>query len=361
MSSAPKELKRYGPTEGMSFTREQANDLFQQRLKKKIIKFDSIDGGLNNLLFFIKCENDQERYVLKVGGDACEHIKTEAEVNAMIIVAKYTTIPIPRVVAYSSDKNNEFNAEWIVMTRTPGKPLRTSSDDENDMWTSLSTEKKKSVIDQLVQYVSQIHSRIPHAALIGNYGSDEQICCDSNRLGPWRNYRDYFYDQLKLKIKTLKEEDVFEPVREDILKSIEDFQKLELPNFQDLPNVFTHNDLGLQNLTVNDQAQIQGIIDWEWSGSYPICEEYFRSYKPIVYDQQLTNYLYDQLEKQNIPTPRTIHRYSLLKKLYDLLQATVPWYLTSLKNPNHPTVHQKLIENRDKVKQLVHQIEQELN
>ena len=66
------------------------------------------------------------------------------------------------------------------MTRTPGQPLRTLSDDKDDMWTSLTTEKKKSVIDQLIQYVTQIHSRIPHAALIGNYRSDGQICCDSN-------------------------------------------------------------------------------------------------------------------------------------------------------------------------------------
>ena len=111
MSSAPKELKRHGSTKGMSFTTTQADDLLQQHLKKKIIRFDPIDGGLNNLVFFIKCENDLERHVLKVCGDAWEQIKTESEANGMVIVTKYTTIPIPRVVAYSSDKNNEFKAE----------------------------------------------------------------------------------------------------------------------------------------------------------------------------------------------------------------------------------------------------------
>ena len=103
-------------------------------------------------------------------GDAWQQIKTESEVNAMIIVIKYTTVPIHKVVAYSTDKNNEFNAEWIVMTRIPRKSLRTSSDD--DIWTSLSTEKKISIVDQLVQYLSQLHSRIPSSSLIGNYRSD---------------------------------------------------------------------------------------------------------------------------------------------------------------------------------------------
>jgi hypothetical protein len=38
MSSAPKELKRYGPTEGMLFTRQQADHLFQQYLNKKLME-----------------------------------------------------------------------------------------------------------------------------------------------------------------------------------------------------------------------------------------------------------------------------------------------------------------------------------
>ena len=80
-------------------------------------------------------------------------------------------------------------------------------------------------------------------------------------MGPWKNYRDYFYDQLDFEVKALKNEDIFTSVREDVLKSIGDFQKLVLPKFDDLPNVFTHNDLRLQNLVVNDQIQIQGIID----------------------------------------------------------------------------------------------------
>ncbi|CAF1405892.1 unnamed protein product [Rotaria sordida] len=82
MSSAPKELKRHGPTKGMSFTRQQAEILFKRYLNKKLSWFESVDEGLNNLLFFIECENDQEKYVLKICGNAWENIKTESEVIA---------------------------------------------------------------------------------------------------------------------------------------------------------------------------------------------------------------------------------------------------------------------------------------
>ncbi|CAF1373862.1 unnamed protein product [Rotaria sordida] len=359
MSSAPKELKRHGPTTGMSFTRQQAEILFKRYLNKKLSWFESIDEGLNNLLFFIECENDQEKYVLKICGKFWENIKTESEVIAMTFVTKYTNIPLPKVLAYSSSKDNEFGVEWIIMTRTKGKPLRTSSD-ENDIWSNLSIEEKKSIINKLVQYVTELHCRIPSSNKIGNYQINGQIGPDNERMGPWKNYREYFYDHLKQKIDTLNKEKLFDPIREDVMKSIEEFQTFQLPSFDDLPNVFTHNDLGLQNLTVTDDHEIKGIIDWEWAGSYPICEEYFRSYKPIVYDQQLTNYLYDQLEQHNIPTPRTIPHFSLLQKLYDLLQAIVPWYLTNLDNPEHPIVEKELFKHKDKVKKLVQQIREEL-
>jgi thiamine kinase-like enzyme len=89
-------------------------------------------------------------------------------------------------------------------------------------------------------------------------------------MRPWKNYKEYFNDQLKLKIKTLNKEKIFDLTREDVMKSIKEFQTFTLPSFDDLPNVFTHNDLGLQNLTLTEDHQIKGIIDWEWSGSYPI-------------------------------------------------------------------------------------------
>ncbi|UJR07905.1 hypothetical protein I4U23_012188 [Adineta vaga] len=359
MASAPEELKRHGPTEGLSFPRSKAEQLFKHHLNKKISWYETIEEGLNNFLAFVDCENDTQRYVLKICGDAWDKIKTESEVTAMKVVSKHTTLPIPKIIAYSSDKNNEFGLEWIIMTRTEGKPLRTSQH-VGDIWTKLSIEQKKMLINELVDYVKQLHSRIPSASLIGNYRSNDKIGFDNSRKGPWKNYREYFNDQLKDKIEILTNDNVFAPVRDDVLQSIKEFRTLNLPTFDELPNVFTHNDLGLQNLTVSDDLKIRGILDWEWSGSYPIVEEYFRSYKPIVYDEQMKTYLFDQLEKQQIPTPRTIPRFSLLRKLYDFLQAIVPWYLTSLANPEHPTVEKELFKNRDKVEQLVKEIRKEL-
>jgi aminoglycoside phosphotransferase (APT) family kinase protein len=359
MASCPKELERNGPTQGMSFSRQQAEKLFKRYLNKKLIWFETTEGGLNNLIFFIECENDNQKYVLKICGNAWTKIKTESEITAINLVHKYTQILLPKIVAYSSDKNNEFDVEWIVMTRLPGKPLRSSSKTD-DIWPELTIEQQKLIINQLVEYVSQFHNNIPRSNQIGNYHINGKIGSDSNGMGPWNNYKDFYNDRLKAQIKILYDDPLFEPIRDDVMKSVKEFLKLELPSFDDVPNVFTHNDLGVQNLIVSDDNHIRGIIDWEWSGSYPVCEEYFRSYKPIVYNDQLKNYLYDQLEQHNVATPRTIPHFSLLKKMSEFLQSVVPWYLTNLANPEHPIVEKELNQNRDKVKRLLQQIKEEL-
>ncbi|CAF0977764.1 unnamed protein product [Adineta steineri] len=359
MASCPKELERNGPTKGMRFTREQAEKLFENYLNKKLSWFEIGEGGLNNLIFFIQCQNDDEQYVLKICGSAWTKIKTESEVSAILIVHKYTKIPLPKIIAYSSDKTNEFGVEWIVMTRLKGRSLRSSSK-THDIWPELTIVEQKLVVDQLVEYASQLQNSIPRSKLIGNYKLNGEVGTNSEGMGPWNNYKDYYNDRLKQQIKILNEDPLFTPVRDDIMKSIKEFQTFHLPDFSDVPNVFTHNDLGVQNIIESKDLNINGIIDWELAGSYPICEEYFRSYKPIIYNEQLTNYLYDQLEKKNVLTPRTIKHYSLLKKMSDLLQSVVPWYLTCLANPEHPTVEKELNQARDKVMLLVQQIKQEL-
>jgi aminoglycoside phosphotransferase (APT) family kinase protein len=78
------------------------------------------------IFFFIQCENDSNKYVLKICGNAWTKRKTESEVNAINLVHQYTNIPLPKLLAYSAHKTNEFGVEWIVMTRLIGKPLRSS-------------------------------------------------------------------------------------------------------------------------------------------------------------------------------------------------------------------------------------------
>ncbi|CAF4941529.1 unnamed protein product, partial [Rotaria sp. Silwood2] len=127
------------------------------------------------------------------------------------------------VILFSSDNNNEFGVEWIIMTRCFGKSLRSSSK-TNDIWPNLSIDQQKSIINQLVEYISQFHNSIPRSNNIGNYKINGEIGPDNNNMGPWNNYQDFFNDRLKLQISTLNHEKVFEPIRDDLMKSIKEFE-----------------------------------------------------------------------------------------------------------------------------------------
>ena len=94
MASCPKELIRNGPTKGMQFTRQQAERLFERYFNKKISWFEVCDSGLNNLLFFIDCENDPQRYVLKICGNVWTKLKTESEVCAIELVHQHILIVV---------------------------------------------------------------------------------------------------------------------------------------------------------------------------------------------------------------------------------------------------------------------------
>jgi hypothetical protein len=98
-------------------------------------------GGLNNLLSFIECKADIQKYY----GHAWKTIKTRSEIEAVILVTKHTTLPSPKVVAYWIYEDNGFGAEGTSIIRTQGKSLRTSSD-EDDIWSKLSFVKN--IIEQ---------------------------------------------------------------------------------------------------------------------------------------------------------------------------------------------------------------------
>ena len=55
------------------------------------------------------------------------------------------------------------------MTRLEGKPLRQLINKADDIWPELSIEQQKSIVNKIVEYVSQLHNKIPRSNQIGNY------------------------------------------------------------------------------------------------------------------------------------------------------------------------------------------------
>jgi aminoglycoside phosphotransferase (APT) family kinase protein len=211
-------LERNGPTYGISFTRTQGDILIRQYLNKNISSFECIDTGYNNLIFFIDTLENTERYVLKIGGRYWNKIKTEAEVKALELIAKYTTIPAPKILAYSSDRNNEFGVEWILMTRLSGENMSDICKTHQ-----LSLNAKKSIIQNLADYIAQMHFKIPRFNKIGALTFNGEIGTDLNQLGPWSTYEQFIRDRVQAETIILNENKIFAPIKDSMLDAIHQF------------------------------------------------------------------------------------------------------------------------------------------
>ncbi|CAF4873379.1 unnamed protein product, partial [Rotaria socialis] len=58
-----------------------------------------------------------------------------------------------------------------------------------------------------------------------------------------------------------------------MLDAIHQFDELRFPSLINLPFVFSHGDLDIQNILIStddlESPRITGIVDWEWAGSFP--------------------------------------------------------------------------------------------
>lgn len=352
-------LDRNGPTYGISFTRTQADDLFRRHLNQTINSFECNDTGYNNLIFFIDTVESTERYALKVIGRYWIKTKTEAEVKALNLLAQYTTIPVPKVLAFSSDRNNEYDVEWILMTRIPGISMRAVCEAQE-----LSLNAKKSIILDLVDYIAQIHFRIPRFDKIGAFTIDGEVSADLYQVGPCSTYEQFVRGRVQADAEILKKDPIFAPIRNSMLDLINEFDKIEFPSLTNFPIVFSHGDLDAQNILISidnpESPRITGIVDWEWAGSYPCSEEYFTSYDHILHDHSIREFFLEELEKRNVLTPRTIEKFSLLEKFHDITANVALWELTDLVNPEDPRVQKKLQNSLSIVKFCINELKNEL-
>ena len=355
-------LDRKGPTYGISFTREQAEILIREHLKMTIKSFEYIDTGYNNLIFFIDTVESTERYALKIGGRYWIRIKTEVEVTALELLAKYTTIPAPRVIAYSSDRANPFGVEWILMTRLPGENMSKICEDR-----VLSTNAVRSIIRDLADVVSQMHSKVPRVKQIGTFRPNGEISTDLNGRGPWSSYEQFIRDRVRAEATVLAEHSVFAPIKESMLNAIDQLEKLQFPSFDHLPFVFSHGDLDIQNILISmtdpDAPRITGVVDWEWAGSFPASEEYFTSFNYFLEHEnaEIRNLFLEELERRDVLTLRTIERFPLIEKLNQFTTNLALWELTDLVNPDDPTVSKKLEQSSRNVQSAIQNLKVELS
>lgn len=108
--------------------------------------------------------------VLRIAGRHLPRIKTFNEVGIMTWVKKHTSIPIPYIVSFDASDNNLLAHEFTLLEKAKG----VSAD---KIYESLTDAAKENLVDQLIDYLAQLHSLQFEDSYVGGLiiGSDGKI------------------------------------------------------------------------------------------------------------------------------------------------------------------------------------------
>ena len=109
------------------------------------------EGGFNKL-YNIFYPDHHTSYLFRVTLPIEPYYKTESEVATIAYLRANTSIPVPKVFAWDSDRSNELHFEWILMAKMDGVPLF-------DVWRTVPWEKKLELTGTIAAMVKQWRDR----------------------------------------------------------------------------------------------------------------------------------------------------------------------------------------------------------
>lgn len=260
--------------------------------------------GAFNKLF--KIESPISDHLLRVSRPIYPSLKTESEVATIGFVHENTTIPVPRVVAFDSDSQNELGFEWILMEMMPGQPLM-------KRWNTMSWSAKVNLVKQLARHQAQLLKiRIPrisniYEAAASHVKSDTMATKDWSQqhdfsLGPlvllnsfWSIHiahhvargsfqRSHEWLETRLNIVLAAQKQIIRNSEdEDEIEDAVCAKALAERLLKKLPIIFPsssvdreercmllHDDLSMQNILVDEEGGLTAVVDWEGTSALPL-------------------------------------------------------------------------------------------
>lgn len=184
-----------------------------------------------------------------------------SEALAIDLVRAQTSIPVPRVRRITAHMHPDGFGLIVMDLIRNGRRLHA-------YWHSLSFWMKIKVILTMRYYIRQIRRiKDVHSSTPGPIGSQPLICSGLqfgfDPQGPFPTttaLEEHFRKVLRLAKH-----------RKRFVKSQPEYQPLDEPTFSHL--VFTHNDLNMRNILLDDNGHLW-IVDWGWAGFFPPGFEY---------------------------------------------------------------------------------------
>ncbi|CAJ2512458.1 Uu.00g054730.m01.CDS01 [Anthostomella pinea] len=259
------------------------------------------DGALSKLY---RISFDQKHFMMRVCLPVCPKTKTESEVATLRWVDENTKLPVPRVKAFDASRDNPLGFEWILMTMIEGTPLSqclhtTTQGAKERIVTQLAAYAAAAYAKQFTGGIGNIYPTSPDAASSELRGERAEV--DHSR-GPFRDAAEWVDSRLRLAVKDLTWQlhGMSNVQRKATQKKLELLDRLEVlvarffPAPQDnsdqdmvdmdvegregqneerhVPTVLWHDNLSADNLLVDENGMLFGVIDWQCVSCLPLYE-----------------------------------------------------------------------------------------
>lgn len=233
--------------------------------------------------------------VLRVSGRHLPRIKTLNEVGVMAWVSGNTTLPLPSIVRFSEGEDNCIGHEFTLLEKAPGTSI-------DKIYDSLSDRDKRNILEQLVEFLSQLHAKpwVPgrvgglisqdatispgppleetfwQAPDIEKYWPEETIESLNPLSSSFDSYVSYVVAALECYIHAIESHHSLErfrimlPKMRQFVLAIQSDQYISQLN--DVKYILAHKDLHFANIMCDPTIsgiRITAILDWEFSGTVP--------------------------------------------------------------------------------------------
>ncbi|KNG86672.1 hypothetical protein ANOM_005665 [Aspergillus nomiae NRRL 13137] len=166
-------------------------------------------------------------------------------------LAERTSMPVPKLVKEWQEDDGTY---FLLSKRIPGRPL-------SEIWATMSGADKERVAKQTAEYLMQLRGL--HSALMESLGGQPLYSAFLFPTGYCIGHGPFSSDDELWAEMALALENVPENVRLELRR--------RMPAAT--PYTFTHGDLTNVNIMVDDNG-LAGILDWEFSGYFPVWWEF---------------------------------------------------------------------------------------
>ncbi|CAG8948329.1 unnamed protein product [Penicillium salamii] len=189
-----------------------------------------------------------------------------------------TKIPAPKVFDLSLDEANPVGVRYILMEKLPGRSLS---------WSDATRKQRLKVIDQLADIYIELHAHpFPMMGSLDEIGSKlfigpfaRESLADFGEsglkmLGPFSSSEQYYNAHLDLILDLIVRQEAYanRPIDAFLIhRYLQENLPTILPyaSLDDASFYLKHADEKGDQILVDDQFRITGIIDWEWAHTGP--------------------------------------------------------------------------------------------